>query len=391
MESLRKQLGETQEALHEKIVQVRQLRASQSATSNSWTQEKQDLEARLQRLEAELQQLRYAKEDAVGSGAKTSQTHGDGKKNGTSSLTSMLMDEGVVMATAGDEDTVVITRSRMRDVEAKFKNVTDELAEKTKMCETLQRQLQAQGSNRARIPHLPEITDELVVAHWEKLRGQIRSLSLARFNATVQPKLVPERARREFDQLSTHWKSYLTGNKLTCYIFRALIWRYLQTCVFAKTWHLWGKGRGDAAEKLAGLFSSKAPGAEFQEWRTRTAQLLHKTSKTDLALVEDAADKIMKATSPFATGDDEEELKKAILDIVAAAVDLSTIFACSHYSPLMSDKPGSDLTRGFPYQEATMDVRGKLGVQSMVDLMVSPSLLKKEADYSVLVKAEVIC
>ncbi|KAI0840108.1 hypothetical protein F5Y06DRAFT_263661 [Hypoxylon sp. FL0890] len=390
MESLRQQLAETQGALHEKIIQVRQLRADQTASINAWTQEKQAFEARLQRFQDELRQLRHGNEAAVGTSARVSRTQEDGEKNGNSSLALILMDEGMAGTPMGDEETVAITRSRIRDVESKFKDITDELAEKAKLCEALQRQLEAQGSS-VRIPDLPEATDELVVARWEKLRGQIRVLSLAIFNTTIQPNLVPERARREFEHLSTHWKSYLTGEKLTCYIFRALIWRYLHTCVFKKYWRVWGKEYGDTVAKLAGFLESKATGAtEFQNWRIHTARLFHETCKPDSTLVGAVTNKIFEATSPFATSD-EEELKKGLSDIVAAAIDLSGLFARSQYLTLMSDKPGSDLTRGFAYQEATMDVKGKLGVQPIVDLMVSPLLLKKETEYSVLVKAEVIC
>ncbi|OTA77936.1 hypothetical protein M434DRAFT_38586 [Hypoxylon sp. CO27-5] len=389
MESLRNQLAETQGALHEKIVQVRQLRADQTATLNTWTQEKQVFEAKLHQLEVELQQLRHGNEAAVGSSRKVSRTREDGGENGRNILASILMDGGVITTPMADEETVVITRSRMQDVESKFKNVANELAEKTKLCEALQQQLQTQGGSVGIQDH--DITDEIVITHWEKLRGQIRSVSLQRFNETIRPKLVPEKARREFEHLSMHWKSYLTGEKLTCYIFRALIWRYLHTCVFKKFWRVWGKEYGDTAAKLAGFFTSKASDAEFQDWRTHTARLFQKTCEIDLTLVSDVTNKIFEATSPFATNGDETALKEALSDIVKTAVELGVIFARSQYLALMSDKPGSDLTRGFVFQDATMEVRGKLGVQPIVDLMVSPLLLKKEADYSVLVKAEVIC
>ncbi|KAI0095685.1 hypothetical protein F4776DRAFT_652179 [Hypoxylon sp. NC0597] len=389
MESLRTQLAETQGALHEKILQVRQLRADQTATLKTWTQEKQIFEAKLQRLELELQQLRHGNEGAVGSSVKVSRTQEDGEEHGSSSLASVLMDEAAIGTPMADEETVVMTRSRMLDVESKFKKVANELAEKTKLCEALQQQLQTRDVSA--VIQDCNITDETVVALWEKLRGQIRSVSLAKFNDTIQPKLVPERARREFEHLSTHWKSYLTGEKLTCYIFRALLWRYLHTCVFKKFWRVWGKELGDTAAKLASFFASKASDTEYQDWRIHTARLFHKTCETDLTLVSDITNKIFEATSPFATNDDEPELKQALSDIVETAVELGGIFAGSQYLALMSDKPGSDLTRGFAFQDATMEVRGKLGVQPIVDLMVSPLLLKKEADYSVLVKAEVIC
>ncbi|KAI1138867.1 hypothetical protein F5Y05DRAFT_382658 [Hypoxylon sp. FL0543] len=391
MESLRKQLAETQGALHEKIAQVRQLRVDQAATLTTWTQEKQSFEAKLQLLEDELRQLRHENQVAHEASGKASQTQEDGKDNESSSVASILMGEGMEVTLAGGEESVVIARSRIQDVESRFQDVTNQLAEKTNLCDFLQRQIEEQGGN-VKIPNLPGVTDDLVVARWDKLRGQIRALSLAKFNTVIQPKLVPERSKREFEHLSTHWKSYLTGEKLTCYIFRALIWRYLHTCIFKKFWRIWGKEYTENAAELAGLFASKATGAtDFQDWRIHTARLFHKICTTDPKLTGAVTSKIFEATLPFATGSDDEGLKKALLEIVAAAVDLSSLFARSQYMALMSDKPGSDLTRGFPYGDATMDVKGTLGEKSIVDLMVTPVLLKKEAEYFVLVKAEVIC
>ncbi|KAI1103538.1 hypothetical protein F4804DRAFT_309823 [Jackrogersella minutella] len=381
MESLRKQLAETQGALHEKITQVRDLRANHTAALNTWTQEKLSYEAKLQQLEVEIQQVRQRNNATVGSGAKLSRILGDGGK----SSVSFLMNEG------GDDETgtIVITQSQVRDIEAKFKNGLDELAEKTKLCDSLQERLQAQGSS-VKIPDL-NITDDVIVKRWEELRGQIRALSMERFNQTILPKLVPERSRREFEHLSKHWKSYMSNEKLTCYLFRALIWRYLHTCLIKKYWRLWGREHGDGAANLAGFFSSKASESESDNWRVHTARLMHQISAPDPTLVTDVTNKIMDATTLFASGTDTEELKGKLLKIVTTAAELSTILVRSRYLALMSDQPGSDLTCGFQHQAALMDVKGKLSAHSVVDLMISPCLLKKEVDYSVLVKAEVIC
>ncbi|KAI2608267.1 uncharacterized protein GGS25DRAFT_489472 [Hypoxylon fragiforme] len=294
-----------------------------------------------------------------------------------------------------DEETFIITRSRMQDIEAKYRNVTSELAERTKLCESLRQTCRLNGVPETAIPpqlppHSP--TDEEVVTVWSALREQIRALTLNRFNNVIPVKNVPEKNRREFEYLSTHWRSYMTNGQLTSYIFRALIWRYLDTCLFGKYCRVWGKEPGDAAAKLAGLFSSspKVADVEFQEWRMQTAALFQKACVPDLAVKNEVAGKILEATTNFASGVDTEGLSKAIASIVDTAAGLSAIFASTQFGVLMSDKPGSDLTRGFPHQVATMEIKGKLG-STGVDMIISPCLLKKEADYTILVKAEVIC
>ncbi|KAL7625312.1 hypothetical protein AAE478_004528 [Parahypoxylon ruwenzoriense] len=378
MESLRFQLGETQGALTEKTRQWRQLRADYAAAQAAWTQEKRDLEAKLLRLEVENVELRGSSTAAFKDRADPSlATDGEEQKDGN--------------------DTVTITRSRMQDIESRFQKTTNELTEKTKLCETLRQQLLDQRSGLGAWA-FPDITDDHVVARWKLLRDRIRELWKERFDKRSR-KPVQEKSRQEFEQLSTHWKSYLTNGTLTTYLFRALVWRYLYTCLFCKYCRAWGKELGDTATRLARVFAPKASEAECQEWRMHTAALLHKACETDAGVLGDVTQNILDAVARFtgasgAADLDRETalgLEKKLSEMVAMAVELSAIFARSRYVALMSDKPGSTLTRGFPLQEATMDVRNKYGSHGFVDMMVSPCLLKKDDDYSVLVKADVIC
>ncbi|KAI2773470.1 hypothetical protein F4815DRAFT_404057 [Daldinia loculata] len=393
MEALRSQLAETQGALTDKILQVRQLRADHAAAQNTWTQQKQNFEAKLQQLEDEIRRLRQTNEASEGS-EKLLHSKGNGQRaKKRVSLASLLDDEPVgnnPVAREEDDETVVITRSRMEDIESKFENITNELTEKTKLCESLQQQLHVRrgifDAADAR-----DITDDQVMERWENLRDKIRTLSLDRFNETIQPKLVPDKSKVEFEHLSKHWKTYMTNGDLTCYIFRALIWRYLYTCLLSKYCRVWGKEYGDVATKLGRFFLTKMPDAEFEAWRIHTAQLLNKACEPDPAVVSDVTKKILEATTLFATGIDTEALTKSLTEIVTSAAELSTILARSRYLALMADQPGSDRTRGFAYQAATMDVRSHLGTKTIVDMMISPCLLKKDADYVVLVKADVIC
>ncbi|KAI2641736.1 hypothetical protein GGS26DRAFT_536615 [Hypomontagnella submonticulosa] len=390
MEPLRSQLADTQGELTKKTLQVRQLRADHKTALNNWALEKQGFAEKLQQLENEVKRLRQSNAAAGDSAKLPPRAREDGKQADGTSYFSAPISEGVEKTRGGDDDTVVITRSRMQEVESRFKKVTNELAEKTKLCEDLQRRVQAQGGNPDGAGSC-ELTDDQIKERWQELRAKIRTLSVEQFNDKIQPKLVPEKGRAEFEHLSAQWKSYMTSGHLTSYIFRALIWRYLYTCLFDKYCRVWGKEHGDAATKLSGLFSSKASDTDFQEWRMHTGRMFHKVCAPDQGVVNDVTTKIFDAIAIFATGTDTEALKKTVKEIVAAAAELSTIFARSRFSALMSDSPGSTLTHGFPCNEAIMEVKGKFGSDTTVDIMISPCLLKKEAHYTVLVKAEVIC
>ncbi|KAI1215024.1 uncharacterized protein F4807DRAFT_405585 [Annulohypoxylon truncatum] len=395
MDSLRKQLAETQDALHKKTTQVRELRVKYTEELNAWKQEKVGFDQKLRRLEAEIQQLRQ-ENAATGSSAKLPPTPVEGTKNVGGGLNLIpaptLIDEAMVTtvkAEGGDDEKVVITRAAMQEAEEKFKKISEELAEKTKLCDSIQRRFPPPSCS-VKIPEL-NFTDDMVIIRWEKLRGLVRTLTLERFNHTIQPKLVPEKSRSEFEALTRHWKSYMSNEKLTCYIFRALIWRYLYTCLLRKYWQVWGREHGDACVNLANLFSVKASDNELHGWRVHTLRLIHQTCKLDAGIMAEVTNKILEATKLFAIDISTEELKKKLSEIVAAAAELTTIFGRSHYQTLMTDKPHSQLNYGFPYRLETMELKGRFGSHTIVDLMVTPCLLKRDPDYAALVKADVIC
>ncbi|KAI0897867.1 hypothetical protein F4806DRAFT_379650 [Annulohypoxylon nitens] len=382
MESLRFQLGETQDALHKKSLQFRELRAKHTEELNAWKLERSDLDTRVRQLEAEIQQLRQGN-GATGSGVKL-------PLSSIENLSPNLIDKRTAIVNKdGDDETVTISRARMREAEEKYKKVTEELAEKTKLCDSIQRRF-SPPSCSVKIPDF-DLTDEDIIERWGNLRGLIRSLAMERFDKTVQAKLVPEKSKTEFEALTKHWKSYLSNDKLTNYIFQALIWRYLNTCLFRKYWHVWGKQHGDAGVNLGTLFSNKASDEEFHNWRVHTLRLLNKSCQADSGMLIDVTNKIFEALRSFATGIDSADLKTKLSEIVASAAEFSTIFGRSYYQTLMTDKPYSQLNYGFPYKPETMEVKGNLGTQSVVDLMITPCLLKKDPDYYVLVKAEIIC
>ncbi|KAI1395760.1 hypothetical protein F4819DRAFT_477486 [Hypoxylon fuscum] len=370
MEPLRRQLGEAQGALHEKTTQFRKLKVAHAAA----LEEKQSFETKLQQLEAENLRLRQSS-GAVGGAAQ----------EGSGSPDSIIMGEGmsnVPVAQTGNEETFVITRTQWLNADSKYRRVKNELEEKNRLCETLQRQLQV------RAPAPMDLTEDQVVACWKKLRDQIRDLSLRKFNKL---KLVSDTGRQEFEQLSTRWKTYMTNEKLTCYIVRALVWRYIDTGLFQKYCRVWGREYGGVATRLSDIFAPTVSDAELQGWRMHTAAMFHIACEPDATIQNELVTKVFDAIMQVAASNEAETIKKALAEIVGTAAELSTIFARSTFMPLFSNAPGSNLIRGFPFREEIMELKGKLGDGKDVDIMVSPCLLNTEADYSVLMKAEVIC
>ncbi|KAI5924814.1 hypothetical protein F4810DRAFT_663470 [Camillea tinctor] len=405
MEQLRAQLSDTQGALTERDKKFRELRMQHTTATKNWEEEKNSLEAKVKRLEAENLQLRYPLNGA-GSGASPVRA-ADGGVDGDNNTT------------------VTITRSRMQEIEARYQKVIALLSEKTKLCEALQQQLHgsthSNGAPKLIVVPPPSTfnTDDQVVTHWNLLRERIRSLTLEHFNKVFSD-TVPDKAKQEFAELSSHWKTYLSTPSLTCYLFRALIWRYLQTCLFGAAFgRVWGRDVRNTLGQLSHLFSSSSPVSSpagkksvlgtnstvdqvgvVRDWQMLTATLLERTRPIDTDITNELVDKICDALTPFATGGQvssagmdagADGLRKDIGEIVIMSAELSAAFTRAPFVVLMSDEPGSTRTQGFPYREATMELRGKLGSQSTVDMMITPCLLKKDGDYEVLIKAEVVC
>ncbi|KAI8623688.1 hypothetical protein F5Y19DRAFT_350769 [Xylariaceae sp. FL1651] len=390
MESLRAQLAETQGALTERDKKFRQLRADHLQAATSWADEKKELEAKIARLESENLRLLRTPPTAVGEPIQpVTPTHRRVKSpEGTPTRKSIghrQVWKDDVSADADGDDTVTITRTRMKQAEAQFEKMVEELAEKTRWCDALQTRLAYLKST----PVL-ELSDDEVVKRWNLLRERIRTLTLERLNKTISSRLVSDKCKDEFKLLSPHWKTYTSMPDMTCYLFRALIWRYLLRFfdVFCRAC---GRDISRKVGEVAAVLSTKTPEAEYQDWRIRTATLLHKICPIDMSLVDEITTKIFEAITPLATDTDHVALKVALHEIVKMTSELSALFDRSNFVVLMYSEPGSTLTHGFPYADKLMDMRGKLGGQGVVDMMITPSLLKKEDDYSVLVKADVVC
>ncbi|KAI5862922.1 hypothetical protein GGS23DRAFT_597226 [Durotheca rogersii] len=393
MESLRFQLSDTQGALTEKTRQWRQLRVDHKAAQEAWAQEKGELEARIAQLETDNNRLRGAN-GGVDGGEKLQGPPG------------------------GDGGTVTITRARMRDAEAKYQKLTDDLAEKTRLSEALHQQLLRAGSGGGgdgdpgaalRRTLVPALTDDQAVARWKAVRDGVRALARRLSGGgggsgspgerlkQQQQLQTHDRVRLELEQLSAHWRDYHATARTRPYLLRALVWRYLHTCLFARPWRVWGRELGGAAAQVErALGTAGAEGEERRDWRARTAALLRRACEPDAQVLGDTARGIVEAAEQVAGAADRQrpELERAVADIVAAAAALAADLHRSRCLVLMSDRPGSRLTRGFPVREKTMEVRSRFGSGTAVDLMVSPCLLREDCDnddYAVLVKAEVIC
>ncbi|KAI0491175.1 hypothetical protein F4859DRAFT_460589 [Xylaria cf. heliscus] len=391
MDSLRAQLAETQGALTERDKKFRQLRAEHLQASTSWSEEKIKLEARIARLESENQRLKGASPAAPSEPSKpvTSTYH----MTESPEITLTHKGTGIRLTLTDQQDAdgndkVTISRSRMKQAEAQFEELADVVAEKTKLIEALEAKL-AQSSSAP----IPALSDDKIVTRWNQLRNQVRTLTLERLSQTFSAHLVPDKFKGEFKALSPHWKTYASTPNVTCYLFRGLIWRYLLR-FFKTPCRSCGRDVSNKIRAAAEALSAKVSDAEYQDWRIRTATLVHKVYPLDTAFVDEVTSQIVEVITPLIPDSDDDALKAleaSLRGIVTTTAELSAAFDRSRFVVLMSNKPGSILTQGFPYVETLMDMRAKLGSQGVVDLMMTPSLLKKETEYSVLVKAEVIC
>ncbi|GAW17360.1 hypothetical protein ANO14919_068170 [Xylariales sp. No.14919] len=384
MEALRAQLAETQGALTDRDKKFRQLKADQK----SWSAEKSTLEARIARLESENLRLKGTPRTTTDESSKpAASTHHEA--NGPEvALTQKRIVNPLALqdqqAADGDE-TVTITRSRMKQAEAQFNQMIDEVAEKTKLCESLQASL----TQSSPIPVL-ELSSDEVVKRWNKLREQIRLLTVERLNKTFSSSLVSDKYKDEFKVLSTHWKTYASNENVTSYMFRALIWRYVLR-YFEVFCRAFGRDISRKLQEVAAALSTKISDAEFQEWRIRTAAVVEMAYPIDKSLIDEITTKLLEAITPLVEDANPVALKTSLRDIAKTVADLSAKLDRSNFVVLMYNEPGSFLTHGFPFKDELMEIKARFGSQSVVDLMITPCLLKKEAEYSVLVKAEVIC
>ncbi|KAI1308907.1 hypothetical protein F5Y03DRAFT_349648 [Xylaria venustula] len=384
MESLRDQLASTQGALTERDKKFRELRADQ----RTWLEEKSALEAKIARLEAENMRLQGTPHTVGDASSKPEALACSGIKSPEIDLTHkgtenmfMLIDQ---QHSDGNE-TVTIKRSQLKQAEKRYDRMAEDVAEKTKLCEALKAKL-AQSRPTAAL----ELSDDEVVIRWNRLREQIRTLSQELLSKPFEISKLSDKCARDFKELSPSWEVYAKTQKMTSYLFRALIWRYILR-FFEIPCRAFGRNISKSVGELATALEGKLSDAELQDWRIRTATLVYRTYPIDESLIGEVVTKLLEEISPLLADKTIAALKSSLGDVVEKAAKLSAVFDRSHFVVLMYNQPKSTLMHGFPYVANLMDMRANLTNQGLVDLMITPSLLKYETDYSVIVKADVIC
>ena len=385
MESLRGQLAETQGALTERDKKFRELRAEQKA----WLEAKSTLESRIAHLESENASLQKAPPTPGDESSKSLLSMRSASEAHEIYLTHRRTESHLPLKgqqdTDGDE-TVTIKRSRMEQAEKQFQQLADELAQRNKQCDALTTKL-TQLIPTSKL----ELNDNEAVVRWNQLREQIRTLSLEHIVESFLPGLpLSNKSKEEFKMLSPHWKSYTTAPNMGSYLLRALMWRYILR-YFEIPCRSLGRDTSTQMGAIAETLRKNLSDNEYHSWRIRTAALLHKTRSIDTDLIDETVAKVQAAVSPLVRDATSAALEVAIRGIVESTAKLSAAFDLSNFVVLMFNKPGGTLMHSFPYVEELMDMKEKLGGQTAVDLMITPSLLKRGVDYSVMVKAEVIC
>lgn len=449
MEALRKQLGETEGHLQDRDKKYRELNATFKASTREWAD-------RVVELEAAVKALR-------GQNAALESRNGE--------LEGKVVELQRQMRTQSPQQTpppggLIITPENKRAMEAKYQKVKDRLAEAERRAEELEEQLYSQQRPRNELaspvdvprqkdatgqqddagratngdrkngtgtqpvspitpitptaggdvvikgPVVTAVTRDEVIYCFGQIRQCIRQVSIEFFSDPLDPSAIAEIPAQHatiLEKLSPNWKSFLTDNGgFTSYIFRALIWRYLDEFLFKKPESVWGADIPQALTLITArmVASSSAPSLdghkneELRRWHAQTLDLLRgprRLSRCDNAVLTHLMQTITSSIEWYIP-DSEPRARAAsqITEAVRQAAQLAALIARSKYGVMMGPKPGSELIHGFAPDEKTMSVRHQLrevaaGESGVVDLMVTPCLIATvDNDYSVLEKAEIM-
>ncbi|KAH7033163.1 uncharacterized protein B0I36DRAFT_348260 [Microdochium trichocladiopsis] len=449
MEALRKQLGEAEGHLQDRDKKYRELNANFKASTREWADRVTELEAAVKELQGKNQELKSRNiqlerrdQEYEARLRQARQQQPLETQNGKQPPEQQTPPPGGL----------IITPENKRYMEEKYQKVKDRLAEAEKKAERLERQLyfyrqkkkpaqdalgksQQQGDAETVVNEkgtTPEnegdlapvsdadmvaqnaliVTKEDVRHYYDLVRECIGNLTREYFNEPLDSKAldsgsaVPAQHAAILQKLTPSWKSFLTDQGYTSYIFRALIWRYLDEFMFKKPESVWG---ADIPQALALLTSKMAlsarPGTnrdEFKRWRAQTVDLLRgnrSMCKFDDAVMSHLTQTIMGSIEWYLTNKprNHSRVTTQVSEIVALGAELSALVARSHFAVMMSPRPGSDLIHGFQPSYETMELRHHQlrgagpGEGGVVDLMVTPCLISTDGeDYIVLEKAEVM-
>lgn len=446
MEALRKQLGETEGHLQDRDKKYRELNATFKASTREWAD-------RVVELEAAIKALR-------GQNAALEARNGE--------LDSKVVELQRQMRTQSPQQTppaggLIITPENKRAMEAKYQKVKDRLAEAERRAEELEEQLYSQQrpkkelASPVKIPRqkdatgqqddagqatngdgkndigaqpvspitptagddvagkgsvVPNVTRDEVLYCFGQVRQCIRQVSIEFFSDPLDPSAlaeIPAQHATILEKLSPNWKSFLTDDGgFTSYIFRALIWRYLDEFLFKKPESVWGADILQALALITARMTASSSSAshdghkneELRRWRAQTLDLLRgprKLGRFDDAVLTHLMQTITSSIEWYiADGEPRAQATSQITEAVRHAAQLAALIARSNFGVMMGPKPGSELIHGFAPDEKTMSVRHQLrvvpaGEVGVVDLMVTPCLIAAiDNNYSVLEKAEIM-
>ncbi|KXJ93004.1 hypothetical protein Micbo1qcDRAFT_52678 [Microdochium bolleyi] len=439
MEALRKQLSEAEGHLQDRDKKYRELNAKFKTSTREWTNHSLELESRVRNLERQNEELREQRNLEPQTGHKVSST--------TVALDAMVADSVLQQPSsahasrstspgddAGKGNVIVITSEQRRRMEEKYQMVKDKLAESEKKTARLEMQLCEQQRARQQpqkqqaisevvqsdMPESEQTKDEtkelassalndlakdgvlrdgserVTARHaatcFQSLREAIWKISRVYFNEArdLEKAPVPQQHAAILKKLSPSWECFLSDQGYSSYLFRALIWRYLDEFLFKKPDSIWGESVRQAMAHIASKMRDKD---EAIQWRVGTAEILHTTSYYDTQTLEHLAQQIIGSIEWYLTDkDDKPSMAKSVAGIVTLGAQLSSIICRSSFGIMMSLYPGGDMIHGFEPAHKTMEVRHRLRGKEVVDLMVTPCLIAGDAKmYTVLEKAEVMC
>ncbi|KAJ1329359.1 PTB domain-containing engulfment adapter protein 1 [Microdochium nivale] len=439
MEALRKQLSETEGHLQDRDRKYRELNAKFKASALTWTDCVEKLEHRVKDLERQNEELR--KEGRHGS------QHEHKGSSATTAFIAMATDTPPQQphtptaepSAAGDSGTsngnvIVITPEHKRYMEQKYQKVKDRLTESENKVAWLQERLSAEKLDRLQpqkqqkpsegvtpeqskdehakeklkdmaalaiddmasvsVPRDPNepVTAGHATARFTSLREAVRQISTTYFNEPrdLAKGPVPPQHAKILEKLSPNWRSFLADQGYSSYLFRALIWRYLDEFMFKKPESIWDANVGPAMAHIANKICDKD---EALKWRLGTAETLHATAYFDMPTLENLAQIIISSTEWYlAKDEDKPKLALSVAGIVTLGAQMSSIICRSSFAVMMSTFPGGDMIHGFEPAHKTMEVRHQLRGKNIVDLMVTPCLIAGDLKgYTVLEKAEVMC
>ncbi|KAK6856151.1 hypothetical protein PG995_008302 [Apiospora arundinis] len=283
--------------------------------------------------------------------------------------------------TNGDGDLIPMTRAQIEYSERKYMKLKED-----------SRQLRLQNAVLNAKVAADHPSNQQIAIQWNHLRDQVRQLSLERFNEVKSPDTLSEEDGRTLENLSIHYRTFLSTDRMPCYLFRSLIWRLLSDHLFLNFSLVWGPEVCDHLSTMGNDLwkPDKISQVEFQGWRMHTARLIYKSYEIDEPTVDIIATKIHDTMVRFASGD-TLKLHGNIREIVRLAAEMSSTFARTKVIPLMTNEPRSALTHGFQCNANTMNEAGQVIKDGKVSLMITPCLLERDGDdYALMVKADVI-